>query len=254
MKLFCTTPNRPLSTSKFYVDFKKNFSNGPKNDTHLLFFDVLLIVGHFFELKNSRVRSLYLPRTHKRSSDGISSSHPDFSLSKVTALKVVWGKDTSSRNKEPGSDLASCFSAWAPFCKCGWRHHISRSGCGPDWFRHSSNSRELSWQKFHNELAYVFTAHDARKNADWNQQQLTAEQRKSQIVRIDSYQVIGSCSYPIRKKSRFWLFCMWSVRGLYHALLPKIDYRDKWRGHDRRLLYFLTVNSNFPRRIFILLT
>ena len=57
---------------------------------------------------------------------------PDFSLSKVTALKVVWGKDTSRRSKEPGSDLPSCFSAWAPFCKCGWRHHISRSGCGPD--------------------------------------------------------------------------------------------------------------------------
>ena len=54
---------------------------------------------------------------------------PDFSLSKVTALKVVWGKDTSRRSKEPGSDLPSCFSAWAPFCKCGWRHHISRSGC-----------------------------------------------------------------------------------------------------------------------------
>ena len=59
---------------------------------------------------------------------------PDFSLSKVTALKVVWGKDTSRRSKEPGSDLPSCFSAWAPFCKCGWRHHISRSGCGLDWF------------------------------------------------------------------------------------------------------------------------
>ena len=51
---------------------------------------------------------------------------PDFSLSKVTALKVVWGKDTSRRSKEPGSDLPSCFSAWVPFCKCGWRHHISR--------------------------------------------------------------------------------------------------------------------------------
>ena len=78
VKLLCTTPNRPLSTSKFYVDFKKIFSKGPKNDTHLLFFDVLLLVGHFFELKNSRVRSFYLPRTHKRSSDGIFSSHPWF--------------------------------------------------------------------------------------------------------------------------------------------------------------------------------
>ena len=47
-------------------------------------------------------------------------------------------------------------------------------------------------------------------------------------------------SYPIRKKSRFWLFCMWSVKQTYHALLPKTDYRDKGRGHDRRLLQIQT--------------
>ena len=66
-----TTINKQI-----YVVFKKNFSKGPKNDTHLLFLDVLLLVGHFFELKNSRVRSFYLRRTHKRSSEGIFSSHP----------------------------------------------------------------------------------------------------------------------------------------------------------------------------------
>ena len=60
---------------------------------------------------------------------------PDFSLSGVTALKVVWGKDTSRRIKEQGSDLPSCFSTWAPFWKCGWGHHISRSGWGLDWPR-----------------------------------------------------------------------------------------------------------------------
>ena len=56
---------------------KKNFQRS-KSDTYLLFFDVLLLVGHFFELKNSRVRSPYLPRTHKRSPDAIFSSHPWF--------------------------------------------------------------------------------------------------------------------------------------------------------------------------------
>ena len=40
-------------------------------------------------------------------------------------------------------------------------------------FRHSSNSRKLSRQKFYNELPCVVTAHDASKNAVWNQQQLT---------------------------------------------------------------------------------
>ena len=39
-------------------------------------------------------------------------------------------------------------------------------------FRRSSNLRKLSRQKFYNELACVFTAHDASKNADSNQQQL----------------------------------------------------------------------------------
>ena len=62
----CTTPKRPPSTSKFYVDFKKNFFKDQKIETHFLFLDVLCLVRHFFELKNSRVRSFCLPRTHKR--------------------------------------------------------------------------------------------------------------------------------------------------------------------------------------------
>ena len=97
----CTTPKRPPSTSKFYVDFKKNFFKDQKIETRLLFLDVLRLVRHFFELKNSRVRSFYLPRTHKRSSHGVFLHTRDFSLSKVTAIKVVWGKDTSRRGKEP---------------------------------------------------------------------------------------------------------------------------------------------------------
>ena len=41
-------------------------------------------------------------------------------------------------------------------------------------FRHSSNSRKLSRQKFDNELSCaVFTAHYTSKNAAWNEQQLT---------------------------------------------------------------------------------
>ena len=135
----CTKPKRPPSTSKFYVDFKKIVFKDQKIETRLLFLDVLRLVWHFFELNNSCVRSFYLPRTHKRSSHGVFLHTRDFSLSKVTAIKVVWGKDTSRRSKELGSDLPTCFSAWAPLCKCGWRHHISRSGCGPDCCIHLSN-------------------------------------------------------------------------------------------------------------------
>ena len=100
-------------------------------------------------------------------------------------------------------------------------------------FTHSSNSRKLSRQKFHYELACVFTAHlYASKNADWNQQQLTdggvlANQNSANHCIV---------SYPIRKKSTFWLFWMWSEKEMYHALFPKTDYRDKGRGHDCRLV------------------
>ena len=73
-----TTPKRPTSTSKSYVDFKKIFFKDQKIETYLLFLDVLRLVRHFFELENSRVRSFYLPRTHKRSSNAIFSSHPWF--------------------------------------------------------------------------------------------------------------------------------------------------------------------------------
>ena len=38
MKLLCTTPNRPLSTSKFYVDFKKIFFQRSKKWHSLSFF------------------------------------------------------------------------------------------------------------------------------------------------------------------------------------------------------------------------
>ena len=51
--------------------FQKNFFQGSENWNSPSFLDVLRLVRHFFELKNSRVRSFYLPRTHKRSSEGI---------------------------------------------------------------------------------------------------------------------------------------------------------------------------------------
>ena len=44
---------------------------------------------------------------------------PDFSLSKVTALKVVWGKDTSRRSKEPGTNLPSCSRRGRHFANVG---------------------------------------------------------------------------------------------------------------------------------------
>ena len=61
---------------------------------------------------------------------------------------------------------------------------------------------------------------------------------------IGTVQIIRIVSYPNRKKARFWLFCMWPVKDMYYALLPKTDYRDKRRGHDRRLRYLCSDESS----------
>ena len=64
---------------------------------------------------------------------------------------------------------------------------------------------------------------------------------------IGTAQIIRIASYPIRKKSRFWLFCMWSVKEMYDALLPKTDYRDTGRGPDRKLdTWPNDLSSNYP--------
>ena len=55
--------------------------------------------------------------------------------------------------------------------------------------------KKLSRQKFHNELACVFTPHHASKNADRNQQQL----KDGGILAIGTAQIIRIVSYPIRK-------------------------------------------------------
>ena len=115
----CITPKRPPSTSKFYVDFKTIFFKEQKIETHLLFLDVCVLSGISWSWKIlvfGRFTSQERRNVHRTA---FFLQTPDFSLSKVTALKVVWGKDTSRRSKEPGSDRPSCFSAWAPFCKFG---------------------------------------------------------------------------------------------------------------------------------------
>ena len=67
---------------------------------------------------------------------------------------------------------------------------------------------------------------------------------------IGTAQIIRIVFYPIRKKSRFWLFCMWSVKEMYHALLPKTDYwalisnngGNEWRQKNNR---FITLFCTF---------
>ena len=130
----CTTPKRPPSTSKFYVDFKKKFFQGSWKFKLTFFFRCFFALSGISLSRKTLVFGRFTSQERRNIHRTAFFLHtPDFLLSKVTALQVVWGKDTSKRSKEPGSDLPSCFSAWARFCKYGWRHHISRTGCGPDW-------------------------------------------------------------------------------------------------------------------------
>ena len=130
----CTTPKRSPSRSKFYVDFKKKLFSRIKKLKLTFFFLMFCALSAFLWAENLSCSIVLPPKSANVHRTAFFLHTPDFSLSKVTALKVVWGKDTSRRRKKPGSDLPSCFSAYAPFYKCGWRHHISRYGCGPDCF------------------------------------------------------------------------------------------------------------------------
>ena len=131
--------------------FQENFFRGSEKWNSPSFFRCFAPCPAFLWAdKLSHARSFYLPRTYKRWSDGIFSRRPWFLKVLSHSSQSSMGKDTSKRRIEPGSDLPSRFSAWAPFCKCGWRHHISRSGCGPDWWNEFKNweifarSREMS--------------------------------------------------------------------------------------------------------------
>ena len=102
-------------------------------------------------------------------------------------------------------------------------------------FRHSSNSRKLNWAGRNfttNSRAYSLLIYTQAKM----QTEINNNSRMAAFGPIGTAQIIRIVSYPIRKKSRFWLFCMWFVKEMYHALLPNTDYRDKGRGHDLRLL------------------
>ena len=123
----CTTPKRPPATSKFYVDFQNVFSTIRKLKLTCFFKFFAPCLAFLWAEKLSC--SVVLPPNNAQTFIGRHFFFtPLISHCLKTALKVVWGKDTSRRSKEPESDLPS------PFCKCRWRHHISRSGCGPDCY------------------------------------------------------------------------------------------------------------------------
>ena len=98
-------------------------------------------------------------------------------------------------------------------------------------FRHSSNSRKLSRQKFHNEHACVFSAHYVSKNADWNQQQLT----DGGILANRNSANHPYCFLPNQKKVQILAFTCDPTKK---SIMPSSRERRKGligRGHDLRL-------------------
>ena len=99
-------------------------------------------------------------------------------------------------------------------------------------FRHSSNSKKLSRQKFNNELACVLTDHYANKNADWNQQELT----DGGILANRNSANHSHCFLSNQKKSPDSGF--FTCDPTKKCIMPSSRERHKGiigRGHDLRL-------------------
>ena len=128
-KCFALTTTKPPSTSTFYEDFKNVSFKDQKIETHLSIFRCFAPCQVDLWAKTLPFSAI-LPLENKQTS----SIAIFFTLMCFLASpKVLWGKVISRRSKELKSDPGSCPLVWAPFKKFGWRHHISSSGCGPDW-------------------------------------------------------------------------------------------------------------------------
>ena len=111
-------------------------------------------------------------------------------------------------------------------------------------FRRSSNLRKLSQQKFYNELACVFTAHEASKNADWNQQQLTDGGILANWNSANYYDPY--CFLSNQKKVQILAFLHGSDKEMYHALFPWETYRDnRERAWSQATLSFAGLPPTF---------
>ena len=107
-------------------------------------------------------------------------------------------------------------------------------------FRHSSNSKKLSRQKFDNELACL---HTQAKMQTENQQQLT----DGGILANRNSANHPYCFLSNQKKVQILAFL---------HVIPKAVYRDKGRGHDRRLTAkwlgtYSSVSLSLPRHLIV---
>ena len=94
-----------------------------------------------------------------------------------------------------------------------------------------SSEKKKGWSTIFHELKSVVKAKIAQNNSQVSEGGIIVKPRQDSIhawlfekwlpvCRFCNLQLVG---------------CMWSVKEMYHALLPKTDYKDKGRGHDLRL-------------------
>ena len=120
-EILCTTTTKPPSTSKFYVDLKRNFFQRSKN-WHTPSIFRCSAPSQVDLWAETLPFSVILPLENTQNFIGCYCAAP----------KVLWETVISRRSKELKSDPRLCPLVWAPCWKFGWRHHISSSGCGPD--------------------------------------------------------------------------------------------------------------------------
>ena len=130
------------NTSKFYVDFTKKFLKDRKN-CYVPSFPICLAPGQTNLCAESPPISIVSRLNRMRNFNGCNFFHACLFpyCSNAWFPKYCGKKGTSQPRKELRSDPASCPFVWAPSWKVGWRHHISSSGCGPDW--------HMLWNDYH---------------------------------------------------------------------------------------------------------
>ena len=133
---------------------------------------------------------------------------------------------------KPGKDSTHEFIIWkvdpfVPSLTCTW-YQIAFQGSVNFWLQlfsiqwdenyfsgwncylqHSSNSRKLSWLKFHNELMCLFDHYLPKRKCRLKS---TTTNGWLHFGQSEQGKLSVLFSYPIRNKSRFWLSCMWSVK------------------------------------------
>ena len=127
--------NKTTINKQILCRFHNCFFKDQKIETHLSIFKYFALCQVDLWAETLPFSAVLPLENTQTSSDAIFFLHSRASSSyKGAAPKVLWEKVTSRRSKELKSDPGSCPLVWAPCWKFGWRHHMSSSGCGPDWY------------------------------------------------------------------------------------------------------------------------